>query len=295
MIGLVIRVISEFCNVIINNEIYHCQTRGALRLSNQRILVGDVVTIEVINEQEKQATIIEIHPRKNQLMRPAVSNIDQVIIVSALKQPNFSSFLLNKYLIWVEAHSLAVVLVFTKADLLLSGDKVYDYISSYKKLGYECLTLSISQSSNQWEKLKEVTTDKISILSGQTGAGKSSILNMLDPQLKIRTQEISKALNRGKHTTTHNELIIMANNIRIIDSPGFSSFSLNDISLSEIASSFRFFKKFLVNCHYRQCRHWKEPKCGVKQALINKDIPQFIYDDYIKVLEQKQLQEKGRY
>ncbi|WP_215826311.1 ribosome small subunit-dependent GTPase A [Spiroplasma endosymbiont of 'Nebria riversi'] len=295
MIGLVIRVISEFCNVIINNEIYHCQARGVLRLSNQKILVGDVVTIEVINEQKKQATIIEIHPRKNQLMRPAVSNIDQVIIVSALKQPNFSNFLLNKYLIWVEAHSLAVVLVFTKADLLLSGDKVYDYIYSYKKLGYECLTLSINQPSNQWEKLKEVTTDKISILSGQTGVGKSSILNMLDPQLKIRTQEISKALNRGKHTTTYNELIIMANNIRIIDSPGFSSFSLNDISLSEIAGSFRFFKKFLVNCHYRRCRHWKEPKCGVKQALINKDIPQFIYDDYIKVLEQKQLQEKGRY
>lgn len=289
MTGLVVSVISEFIDVLVTNEIYRCQARGNFRILQQKICVGDIVTLQINDPITKKGTIIEIKPRKNQLLRPTVSNIDQVIIVSALKEPNFSSFLLNKYLIWVEANQLPVLLVFTKADLVTTNDVNYSYITAYQNLNYHCFILSINNGNSDWEAFRNQIRNQISILSGQTGSGKSSILNFIAPHLQIKTQAISKALNRGKHTTTHNELLLLEDNIKIIDSPGFSAFNLDNLALVEIAQAFSFFKPLITKCKYRQCLHWKETPCAVKNAVATAQIPDFIYQDYIKILKQHKL------
>lgn len=291
MKGLVIRLVSQFCDVKVNEIIYRCKYRGLMRQKTQQVVVGDYVEIKVIDSIENTGLVLNIYPRKNQLLRPLVSNIDQVIIVSALKSPNFSSFLLNKYLIWIEAHKLDVILVFTKKDLINKNDNVWEKINVYKSLGYSIFVLSKLIIDEQWNLFRNIITNKISILSGQSGAGKSSILNILAPNLNLRTQEISQVLNKGKHTTTHNELMDF-DNIKIIDSPGFSAFSLDDLTINQIAIALPCFATFSINCKFKQCSHIQEPNCAVKLAVSNKKIANFIYEDYLKIINQYKFNEK---
>ncbi|KAF5295769.1 hypothetical protein FQA39_LY12942 [Lamprigera yunnana] len=236
--------------------------KGILKKKKKTVnlMVGDIVVIEVIDQDQKQGNIIDIEPRKNELYRPKIANVDQVIIITSLYNPIFASFILNKYIMKIDINKIKPILVFTKYDLLKASK---DDEGKTKAL----------------ESLKELVANKISVFAGQTGAGKSSTLNnFMDVDKQIRTNEISFALNRGKHTTTSIELYQLENKALIADTPGFSSFI-----------------EFINKCKYMNCAHISENDCAVKEAIASKTFPEFIYDDYVKVSKELEKTKKEKY
>lgn len=292
MKGLIVKILSQFADVEVVNEqkektIYVCKALGIFKHKNIKPLVGDEVEIRIENEEEKIATIIKMFERRNELYRPSIANVDQVIIITAIKEPDFSPTLLNKYLAIVEYEQIKPVIVFTKKDLITVKDSIYrTYLNWYKRMKYEVHYISNKElNPESLVRLVKIFKNKISVLTGQTGAGKSTTLNSLNDQLDIKTQEISKALGRGKHTTRHTQLYDVLGG-KIADTPGFSSFEAKDLSKENLAVSYHLFNQLAKNCKFRGCIHLQEPQCAVKQAIEDKKIPQFFYDDYVKVLNQ---------
>ncbi|WP_211279184.1 ribosome small subunit-dependent GTPase A [Spiroplasma corruscae] len=282
-LGIVLKILSEFVYVFFENTIYICNTKGNLRHNKEIPITGDQVFFEIINKDKNQGMIQKINPRKNQLYRPKIANIDQAIIVTSLREPNFNTLTLNKYLFFIETLSIEPVLLFTKTDLLNKDDKDYLKALEYFKLGYKTIFISnVFKVDEDFHSLEEVVKDKVSVFTGQTGAGKSTTLNNLIPNLFEKTQEISKSLNRGKHTTTKNELFHYNSGL-IADSPGFSSFQLKDISPIDITNGIRLFKNYRMKCKFNNCIHINTPKCEVIKQLELNNIPKFIYNDYVKV------------
>ncbi|AXK51348.1 ribosome small subunit-dependent GTPase A [Spiroplasma alleghenense] len=293
--GLVIKIVSEYCYVLSDEKIYECKAVGILRHQKLKLTVGDKAEFEILDEINLKGSISGFESRKNLLHRPRIANIDQVIIITSVANPKFASYILNKYLAFVEIIGIKPVLAFTKTDLIDSNDPVIKEINSYKNIGYEIFLINNKiTSDSDWKRFKTIFKDKISVFTGQTGAGKSTTLNHLIPGLMEKTQEISKALNRGKHTTTKNELFPVDGGY-IADTPGFSSFELSEVNCSELAQSYSFFKINLGKCKFRDCLHLKSaPGCFIKDAVEKKQFPEFIYTDYLKMLEEIKLIEGGR-
>ncbi|AGM26399.1 ribosome biogenesis GTPase [Spiroplasma syrphidicola EA-1] len=285
--GLIVSVISEFCYVkeANNDLIYECKSKGLFRHHNQRPLVGDHVDFIVQNND--QGTITKIHPRKNELYRPKIANIDQTVIITSLQSPNFSSYLLNKFLAIVEYKGITPVIVFTKKDLLGQDDDLYDkYLQWYPQMGYQTFILSNkTPDSSEWDAFKATLINKISVFTGQTGSGKSTTINTLLEQNLIKTQEISKALGRGKHTTTNSKMYEISNGI-VIDTPGFSSFDLREFNPEKLAISYHLFTENSRFCKFRHCLHLNEPHCKIKELVTAKIIPTFFYNDYCKIISE---------
>ena len=270
MKGLIIKNISNDYLIKAENNLYNCKPRGKFRKDKIIPLVGDKVEF---NEQDKYIT--KIYPRKNSLIRPSVSNVDQTLIVTSVKTPNFDTNLLDKLLTIISFNNIEPVICFTKLDLLDNKEQkeIETYINYYNNLGYKTVT------NSKKENFSNIFDNKITVLAGQSGAGKSSLLNLLNPTLKLQTNEISKALNRGKHTTRHTELYKLLGGY-IADTPGFSQVDFRKMTKYDIRDNMKEMFDNLHECKYRDCMHIKEDGCKVKQLLAEGTILKSRYNNY---------------
>lgn len=275
MEGLIIKNISNDYLVKNNNGIYPCKARGKFRTQKISPLVGDTVIFDNNNNY-----ILEIKERKNSLIRPAVSNIDQALIVTSVKEPDLDTNLLDKLLTIISFNNIEPIICFTKLDLLTEKEKnqIGKYISYYQQVGYTVIT-------NEYkENFKDLFKNKITVLTGQSGAGKSSLLNKLDKELKLKTNEISYALNRGKHTTRHTELYEIYDGY-VVDTPGFSQVDFRGMEKVDIRDNMKEMFNNVHYCKYRDCMHIKEDGCEVKKLVETKEILPSRYNNYKLFIE----------
>lgn len=270
----------------VDGIILKAKARGLFRHQDIKPVVGDNVMVEVLAHNE--GYIIDVLERKNSLIRPAIANIDQAIIITSYKEPNYSFNLINKFLAIIESLNIKPIIVVTKADLATDYKQVKTAFDDYYTSGYEVIITSIHQEYGLAE-LKELLKDKLSVFVGQSGAGKTSLLNKLDPEFNLETQAISKALNRGKHTTRHVEIYETKVGL-IADSPGFSSLSLDMLDATTLATSFHDFHTASQFCKFNNCLHHHEPGCEVKKLVEDGIIPKSRYEDYLLFL--KEIQER---
>lgn len=269
--GKIVKQISNDYTVLAD-KLYICKPRGKFRNMNVSPLVGDEVEFE--NDY-----ILNILPRKNELNRPSISNVDQAIIITSLKEPDFSSNLLDKFLNIIEYNNIKPIIVFTKKDLL--SKKEYEnlekYIDYYKKIGYEVYM------NTEVEKIKKIFKNKFSVLTGQTGAGKSTLLNKIDSNLSLKTSEISKALNRGRHTTRHTEALMIEGGL-VADTPGFSALDFVGMNKEDIRDNFIEFNLYRNECLFNDCMHIHEKKCMIKVKVEDGTILKERYENYKKFI-----------
>ena len=276
MIGKIIKNISNDYTVLANDNLYVCKSRGKFRNLNITPLVGDNVIFD-----EKNKYILEIQSRKNSLVRPPVANIDNCVIVTSLKEPDFSSNLLDKLLTIVEFNNIKPIICFTKLDKLTESE-VLEYTNLkkyYESIGY------LVFNNNETEKIKKIFKDKITVFTGQSGAGKSTLLNRLDKNLNLKTNEISLSLNRGKHTTRHVELLQIFDGL-VADTPGFSAITFNEMSASDIRDNFIEFNLYRHNCEYKDCMHNSEINCEIKNQVLKGNILKSRYENYLKFIKE---------
>ena len=270
--GKIISLTGGLYEVKVDKEIYKVKASGKLRYLETSPIVGDFV------EFTPDEFIVKILPRKNSLIRPKVANIDQAVIVTSLKDPNYSSILLNKFLAIIEHNEIKPVILFTKRDLTDES-----HLEEYLNQGYEAYEISNKDVSSV-DVIKGIFKDKTTVFTGQTGAGKSSTINSI-AKLDLATDEISKSLGRGKHTTRVVR-IIEWNDGELVDTPGFSSLEF-DLTKLQLSRAYHDFEKLSANCKFaRSCIHNHEKDCGIKEAVKNKVISQRRYDDYIRLLEE---------
>ena len=273
MEGRIIKNISNDYVVKVDNKLYTCKPRGKFRISNLTPLVGDIVEIDNNNNY-----IIDIKKRKNSLIRPSVSNIDKAIIVTSVK-PRLDTNLLDKLLVLTMYNNIEPVICFTKLDLLNLEElkEINNVINYYESIGY------VTVKNTEIDKIKSILKNNLSVFVGQSGAGKSSLLNKLDSKLELKTNEISKALGRGKHTTRHVELFEVCEGL-VVDTPGFSSLDLSSLSNMDIRDNMKEMFDNLDKCKYRDCMHYKEDGCYVKSLVDDNVILKSRYDNYISFL-----------
>jgi len=273
MEGQIVKILSNLYTVNSNGKIYECHSRGKFRNNKITPMVGDFVKFD-----EENNYILEIMPRLNELERPLVSNVDQGLIVTSLKGPDFSTNLLDKLLVVMEHHKIKPIICLTKSDLLNSKEKkeIKKYVKYYKSLGYKVL-----YNTNLF-RIKRLFRGHTTVFTGQSGAGKSTLINKLDKKLNLETGEISKALGRGKHTTRFVQLIELFGG-KVVDTPGFSMIEFSGMTKEDIRDSFIEFKKY--PCPFKDCMHLTEKECRVKKEVENKNILESRYEDYKKFID----------
>ena len=269
MQGEVVKVISNQFYVNVNNNVLICTQRGVLKKNKTLPLVGDKVLIDI-----EKRVIEKILPRKNEIVRPPVANIDQAIVVTSLKHPDFSTNLLDKLLVQLEINKIKPIICLTKKDLLSSIEltNYLEIINYYQKIGYLVL------DNTETKKILKELENKITVFLGQTGAGKSTLLNKLFPDLNLKTGEVSLALGRGKHTTRVVEIIEIGS-IKVLDTPGFSALSFLKYDLESVKEAFIEFKNY--PCLYKDCNHDKEPECNLKKAVLAGQVLESRYENYL--------------
>ena len=272
MEGVITKILSDKCEIKIKEEVVICGIRGKLKMEKLLPLVGDKVIID-----PKNMVIEKILPRKNELVRPRVSNVTIGLIVQSLKEPELDTNLIDKILVELEFNNIKPIICFTKKDLLNKEeyDNLLPIINYYNKL-YPIYF------NDEIQKIKKIFHNEITVLIGQTGAGKSTLLNKLNANLSLKTGEISKALSRGKHTTRHVSMLPLLGGF-VLDSPGFSALDFNNMTEIEIRDAFIEFESF--PCPYRDCMHTKENDCCVKEAVNKGLILQSRYDNYLSFLK----------
>lgn len=278
MEGLIIKLISgEYTCLLANGEERVCKPIGLFRLNKTSPKVGDRVDIE-------DTTITNVSVRKNELIRPSVANVDKALIITSLVEPDLNLNLLDRLIANIEYNNILPILIFSKVDLVSDIDK-YDYIFKYyKKIGYKVYLLPLEK-----ELIKEELKDSISVLVGQSGVGKSTMLNLFS-NLNLKTDTISKALGRGKHTTRHTELILVAGGF-VADTPGFGSL---DLDMDEVSLSHNFKEFFATKCKFNGCLHINEPGCIVKAKVEQGEILKSRYDNYLQLIKEiRDKREKG--
>ncbi|WP_057896651.1 ribosome small subunit-dependent GTPase A [Liquorilactobacillus oeni] len=275
-VGQIHQSLSGYYDVKTQSKVYRTRARGNFRKKNQTPLVGDWVEFKVSDQTE--GYILKIMKRKNRLVRPPVANVDFAIIVTAAKEPDFSTNLLDRQLVMLEKNLIRPILYFSKIDLLNSAElsKLKIIAAAYKPY-YNCI-LSLDPKP---EEFLGTVENQLGVVMGQTGAGKSTLLNRLKPGLDLKTGEISKALSRGKHTTRKTSLFSLLNNL-IADTPGFSSFELADITKEKLGSFFPEFRDRSMECRFRSCLHLNEPGCAVKEAVEKSLILKSRYLNYMQ-------------
>lgn len=277
MNGIIVKQISNLYTVRCGDQLYGCRARGKFRKDKISPMVGDNVVID-INDN----VITDILPRRNELTRPVMSNIDVAFIVTSVKKPNLDLNLLDKLISVITFNDIEPVICFTKLDLL--NEKELEEINKlrtyYTYIGIKCV-----YNTEEVEILK-IIKDKTVVLAGQTGAGKSSLLNRIDENLSIEVQEISESLGRGKHTTRHVELIPLLGGY-VADTPGFSSLEFIGMTNSDIRDNFIEFNEYKDNCEYKDCMHNNETKCYIKDKVNDGTIIPSRYENYLKFINKK--------
>ncbi|MEI3529813.1 MAG: ribosome small subunit-dependent GTPase A [Bacilli bacterium] len=276
MRGKIIKLISNDYTVLFNDKEYVCKSRGKFRNLKISPLVGDEVIFD-----ENNNYILEVLPRQNALLRPPVANIDQAVIITSVKHPDFSSNLLDKLLTIIEFNNIKPIICFTKLDLLSDIEKKeMDRVIAYYNKIYDVYL------NTEIDRIKQIFANKITVFTGQSGAGKSTLLNRLDSNLNIKTNDISYVLGRGKHTTRHVELLPIYNGL-VADTPGFSAVDFNDMCNSDIRDNFIEFNRYREECKYKDCMHNKEDDCAIKKEVVNGNILKSRYDNYINFINKR--------
>lgn len=292
MQGKIVKGIAGFYYVhVVESGVYECKAKGIFRKDRRKPLVGDDVEIEILNEQEKEGNITDILPRRNELIRPAVANVDQALVVFAAAKPSPHFNLLDRFLVMMETKDIPVILCFNKEDLA-SDRQLKELGDIYAGCGCKLVFASAREDKNI-DKLKEFLKGKTTVIAGPSGVGKSSIINILQPEAKMETGNISRKIERGKHTTRHSELFPIDDNSYIMDTPGFSSLYVNDLEKEELKYYFPEFSPYEGSCRFAGCDHIYEPGCAVKEAVEEGKIHIVRYEDYRELYEE--LKNKRRY
>ena len=292
MQGKIVKGISGFYYVhVVESGIYECKAKGIFRQQKMKPLVGDDVEIDIISEEKKTGNVAAILPRKNALIRPAVANVDQALLIFAAASPNPNFNLLDRFLVMMGRQDVPVILCFNKCDLITEEQK-QEIASIYEASGCKILFVSAKKELGL-NALQEILEGKTTTVAGPSGVGKSSITNALQENVQMETGEISKKLKRGKHTTRHSQVIPVGHDTYLMDTPGFSSLYLTDIEEQELKDYFPEFRRYEEKCRFQGCRHIHEPDCGVKAALAEHEISQLRYEDYLALYNE--LKEKRRF
>lgn len=287
--GVVKKSYSGFHYVRVGDRVWECSLRGRFRLTKQSVLVGDLVRIKVLDEQKGKGVVDEILPRKTQMDRPPVANVDQVVIVAAIKDPDLSRELLDRMLVMTEALGLAPLICFNKADLA-NAEEIKKLTDTYGPFYRTLVTSAVTDQGI--EQLRELLKDRVSVFAGPSGAGKSSLLNEVQPGLSLKTGEVSTKIGRGRHTTRHVELLDLESGGMVADSPGFSTLYLPEIKKEDLAGLFPDFRKYEGDCKFNGCLHYAEPNCAVKLAVTAGNIFPCRYEHYLHFLHEVVAKER---
>lgn len=291
MQGKIIKGIAGFYYVHNGNEMYECKAKGIFRNKKIKPLVGDNVEIEVLDEEEKKGNITEILHRKNQLIRPAVANIDQVLVIFAAAKPAPNLNLLDRFLVTMMGYGVNTIICFNKKDLV-TKEEMQSLYEIYANCDYQVVFTS-TKTEDGIENIRKIIENKTTALAGPSGVGKSSMINLLHPNARMETGNISEKIERGKHTTRHSEIFHVSKNTFIMDTPGFSSLYVDDLEKEELRERFPEFTDYEGTCRFQGCVHIHEPECQVKEALLQGKISQSRYENYKMFYEE--LKEKKKY
>ena len=278
--GRIIRSISGFYDVRTGDKVISCRARGILRKTGESPLTGDMVEITV---EKGKGMVEKVLPRSSGFIRPAVANIDALVVFAANVNPVTEPFLIDRVAAIAGDQEVQVVLCVNKCDL----DPALDLVRIYRHAGFSVICTS-AETGEGVEELRQLIRGKLTAFTGNSGVGKSSILNRLSPELKLATGEVSEKLGRGRHTTRHVELFDLGEETYVVDTPGFSSFDTDqmDVILKEnLQYAFPDFGPYVGNCQFRDCSHRKEPGCAVTAALAAGDIEETRYDSYLRLYE----------
>lgn len=292
MRGKIIKGIAGFYYVYAEDgETYECHAKGIFRKDNRKPLVGDDVEITITHEADKEGNLTRIFPRKNELIRPAVANVDQALVIFAMKSPDPNLMLLDRFLIMMEQQNVPVAICFNKTDLA-SAEECEQLKQAYEACGYQVILTSTLDKSGE-EAVHRLLEGRTTVVAGPSGVGKSSLTNLMQGDIEMETGEISRKLKRGRHTTRHSQIIPVSQDTYLMDTPGFSSLYLFDMEEDELKEYFPEFHEYADSCRFLGCRHFHEPDCSVKAALKEGRISPTRYENYIALYTE--LKEKRRY
>ena len=291
MQGRIIRGIGGFYYVYVSGKgILECKAKGVFRKNKLKPLVGDFVEVSLLSEEGK-GNIDQVLERKNELIRPAVANIDQALVIFSMTGPEPNLNLLDRFLIMMQQKEIPGILVFNKCDLV--GEEQRERLRSvYEKSG--CKILFVSAKKQQGiQEIKELLEKKTTTVAGPSGVGKSSLINLLQSSVNMETGSISEKIQRGKHTTRHAEFIFMGEDTYILDTPGFSSLAVFDMEKEELEQYYPEFEEYKENCRFHGCSHTHEPGCRIKEAVKEGNINKERYHNYLLIYEE--LKNKKKY
>lgn len=285
MQGKIVKGISGFYYVhVVGTGIYECKAKGVFRNRKVKPLVGDNVEIVVLDEEKHLGNVEEILPRKNELIRPAVSNIDMALVIFAAAKPDPNFNLLDRFLCMMEYQKVPVTICFNKCDLVSEEEKE-NLQKIYAPAGYDILFTSVKTGENI-DRLKALLAEKTTTVAGPSGVGKSSLVNELQTNVRMQTGAISDKIGRGKHTTRHSEIISIGQDTYIMDTPGFSSMDLPGFEKEDLWTCYPEFVPYEPECRFIGCSHIGEPDCGVKNALAEGKISRVRYDNYVMLYDE---------
>lgn len=287
--GQIRKALSGFYYVYDQGKTFQTRGRGNFRKRQLTPLVGDFVQFESLNQEEGMIT--ELLPRKNELIRPPVANVDLGVVIMSAAEPAFSTQLLDRFLAVLESKNIQAIIYVTKTDLINEEEnkKLQKIQQDYTNIGYTFILPEPHDDQEAIEKLTEWFSEKLTVFMGQSGAGKSTLLNAISPHLVLKTGEISQSLGRGKHTTRHVELLPLFDGL-VADTPGFSAIEFMDIAADELRECFPEFLAIQDQCKFRGCLHRKEPGCQVKENVKNELIADYRYHHYLQFLDEIERQ-----
>jgi len=293
MKGKIIRGIGGFYYIHVpqNGNVYECRAKGIFRKDNKKPLPGDWVEMAVLDEEKLVGNIEEILPRKNALIRPAVANIDQALVIFAAASPKPSLNLLDRFLLRMELQQIPSIICFNKKDLA-DDETVEKLNAAYEGSRYPVLFVS-ARLDEGLDEIRSLLTGKTTTVAGPSGVGKSSLINLLQNQVEMETGEISEKIERGRHTTRHTELLWVGEDTYILDTPGFSSIAIEDLEKEDLEMYFPEMKNLSHSCRFVGCAHMSEPGCSVKEAVLEGKISRSRYENYQLFYEE--LKKKKKY
>lgn len=272
------------------NRIYECKAKGIFRNQKVKPLVGDDVEIDTNDQPDGKGIIVDILKRRNELIRPAVANVDQAMVIFAAAEPDPNLNLLDRFLIMMQKQKVNTIVCFNKKDIVTEHEMAL-LEDTYKRCGYEVVITSSLQKDGIAD-ISKLLKGKTTVLAGPSGVGKSSLINVIQPEAKMETGIVSEKIKRGKHTTRHSELIYVEEDTYIMDTPGFSSLYINEIDKDELKDYFIEFKAFENECRFIGCLHLNEPACAVKKALEEEKISKLRYENYINLYDELKRQKR---
>lgn len=292
-VGRIIKGIAGFYYVVCDDTIYECKAKGILRKREMAPLIGDFVEISILDEVTPRGVVDKVLDRKNSLVRPTVANVDQLMIVIPCKSPEPDLMLIDKLIITAKHNNITPILILNKTDLV-SSEIAEKYVAQYRETGIKIIETNIIDKDNL-DIIKDDLKDCVTAFAGQSGVGKSTILNQIFEQIVMPTGVVSEKISRGKHTTRHAELFPLDNGGFIVDTPGFSSFELAQVGYESVQDYYDEYQKLADDCKFRGCLHINEPDCAVKHKVENGNLSSKRYQRYVEIVKQEKEKYDNRW